>query len=448
MKIVLTVHQFLPDHSSGTEILTYLTAKELMHRGHEVIVVTGYHCGEDLPPEKRFDEYVHDGIRVLRFYHGYVPFAGQTVPNEMEYNSLFLGNWFEGVLKDWQPDIVHMFHLGLLSASTIDACDRANVPRVMTTTDFWLVCLANQLRLPDGSLCKGPNLNSLNCIRHIMESSQSEPLKKRLRAAPDWIMQLFLWAVKFNWLPERWYTKPAQAVMRRQQFLGDRMNKLNRVLVPTRLMKSTLQRYGLEPERTVYLPYGLNLEHIQPTFNKGQFEPLRVGYIGTLYEHKGPHLLVDAVKNHLPDVKLTLDIYGKLSDYPDYVAKLKDIAQDDSRIHFKGTFPNAEIGNVLAGLDVLIVPSIWYENTPLVIYSAQAAACPVIGTNVGGIAEAITHEENGLLFELGNVAELAGAIRRLASDRTFLTSLSKAARRPTTIQQYVDALEDIYAECV
>jgi glycosyltransferase involved in cell wall biosynthesis len=54
-------------------------------------------------------------------------------------------------------------------------------------------------------------------------------------------------------------------------------------------------------------------------------------------------------------------------------------------------------------LDVLVVPSIWYENTPLVIYSAQAAGCPVIASNLGGIAEVKHHEDNGLLFKRARV---------------------------------------------
>lgn len=447
MKIVLTVHQFLPDYAAGTEILTYQVAKELMRRGHDVAVVTSYPSSEELPEQERFDEYTYDDIRVLRFNHGHVPFAGQVTPNEMEYNSLFVGQWFEGFLRQWQPDMVHIFHLGRLSASVIDACDRTRTPRIMTTTDFWLVCLANQLRLPDGTLCTGPNLNSLNCIRHIVEVGPPGTLKQRLRSLPNWIMQPVLWAIKRNLLPERWFTKPVQAVMQRPDFLCDRMNKLDRVLVPTRLMQSTLQRYGLQPEKTTYLPYGLNLEHIQPSYDKGQSETLRIGYIGTLFEHKGVHLLVDAVRNHLDDVDLTLDIYGNVEEYPDYVRSLKQVIQDDSRIQFRGTFPNPKIGEVLASLDALVVPSVWYENTPLVVYSAQAAACPVVGTKVGGIAEAITHEENGLLFERGSVAELAAAIRRLSQDRELLKSLSKAARRPTTIEEYVDALETIYAEC-
>lgn len=210
MKIILTVHQFLPKHAAGTETLTYQVAKELMHRGHEVIVVTGHHCNQDLAPEERFDEYIYDDIQVLRYHHGYVAFGGQTAPNEIEYNSFFVGNWFEGILRKRKPDLVHIFHLGLLSASVIDACEKVSIPKIMTTTDFWLVCLTNQLRLPDGSLCQGPNLNSLNCIRHIVETGHPEHIKQRLRSIPDWAMHIILLLLKKDLLPQRWFTQAAK----------------------------------------------------------------------------------------------------------------------------------------------------------------------------------------------------------------------------------------------
>ena len=69
--------------------------------------------------------------------------------------------------------------------------------------------------------------------------------------------------------------------------------------------------------------------------------------------------------------------------------------------------PNESIGDVFSELDVLVVPSVWYENTPLAIYSAQEAGCPVIASNLGGMSEVIKHEKNGLLFEAGDFVGLA-----------------------------------------
>ena len=87
LKIILTVHQFFPDFFSGTEILTYETAKELMKRGHDVRVVTGFPSREHLEDVKRFDHYTYEGIPVERFCHGYMPMGTQTNIRELEYNN-------------------------------------------------------------------------------------------------------------------------------------------------------------------------------------------------------------------------------------------------------------------------------------------------------------------------------------------------------------------------
>lgn len=69
MKVVLTVHQFLPDFYAGTEIITLGIARELMRRGHEVTVVTGFPSRTPLTENQRFDSYVYESIRVERFFH-------------------------------------------------------------------------------------------------------------------------------------------------------------------------------------------------------------------------------------------------------------------------------------------------------------------------------------------------------------------------------------------
>ena len=118
----------------------------------------------------------------------------------------------------------------------------------------------------------------------------------------------------------------------------------------------------------------------------------------------------------------------------------------DGRIKFCGFFHNDQVGEILSDLDVLVVPSLWYENSPVVIYEAQAARCPVIATNLEGISEVIEHEVNGLLFEKGDVKGLAEAIRRLAENRNLLVKLASNAKRPKSIIENVLELESYYQE--
>ncbi len=444
MRILLTVHQFLPEHASGTEILTLHTAQELQRRGHDVRIFTGYPAKVPLSDDQRFDSYEHEGLRVHRFLHQHVTMGKQKNFVEMEYKNDLFGDHLRKFLQRFPQDVVHFFHLAHLTATAIDACANAGVPTAFTATDFWSVCPTSQLRLPDGSLCEGPTAFAANCVKHLVEISQPSKIVSRLRILPTPILAAGIVAVQNDLLPERWFSPMVKAISARPQFIRQRLNKIDRILVPTRLMHSLLQKNGIHSTRLAYVPYGIDFRHMSRDTHKGQSEKLRVGFIGTLFEHKGAHVLLKAVKSLPANVPLELTIYGNLKEFPAYVQELRTLAAGDSRITFAGTFPNDQIGNVFAGLDVLVVPSIWYENTPLVIYSAMAAGCPVVATNLGGMSEAVRDQVNGLLFEKGDVPQLARQLMRLALDRPLVKKLSEHTQIPKSIPQYVDELEAIY----
>src|SRR5262249_47941044 len=150
--------------------------------------------------------------------------------------------------------------------------------------------------------------------------------------------------------------------------------------------------------RIIHLPYGIETLAIPHAGARGEGPTLRLGYVGSLTEHKGCDVLIRAVRS-LPDaVPVELRVYGSLQHRPEYVASLRHLVGDARRIRFCGPFANANVGSVLASLDLLVVPSIWYENTPVVIYEAMAAGCVVLASDVPGIAEVIRDGENGGLF--------------------------------------------------
>lgn len=446
VKILLTTHVFLPDYSSGTEILAFNTAKELQRLGHEIEICTGFMARPGLTDTQRFDNYEYAGIKVNRFFHNAEPIGEQSNIVEAEYNNLFFAHWFREYLLLFKPDMVHFFHLWLLSASAIDICRELNIPMVMTPTDFWLICPTNQLRLPDNSLCTGPNRNSINCIKHAVFSNQPLYISRIFNKLPDRTVTAMVWVLNHGLFSGAWFSPMVRALQQRAGFLRQRMNMLDRVIVPTHLMEEMLIKNGLKPEKVIFSRFGISPMAPPETHSQDVTGKLRVGFIGGLSEHKGAHLLISAVRLLPNDMSLELKIYGKNTDSPKYFEKLKRLANADQRIHFCGTFPNGIIGEILAGLDVLAVPSIWYENTPLVIYSAQAAGCPVIASNLGGMAEAVEHQKNGLLFEAGNVADLASAIERLARDRKLLRQLAANAEEPKSISNYVAELQIIYDE--
>jgi glycosyltransferase involved in cell wall biosynthesis len=245
---------------------------------------------------------------------------------------------------------------------------------------------------------------------------------------------------------DRRYAPIVAAVADRRASLLARLTRLDQVLAPSRTMEAMLLGHGLDPRRLRFVPYGIDLHPFGEAPPRQPGDRLRVGYVGTLVRHKGAHVLCEAVRLLPPDLRVDVVIHGDPTAVPGYAARLRRIARGDPRVHFAGTFPLSAIAGVLARLDVLVVPSLWYESTPLVIYAAQAARTPVFATGLAGMAEVVHHEQNGLLFERGDAPGLAELIHRCARDRSLLPRLAGNAVVPRSIESFADELEGIYRE--
>ncbi|KKL44591.1 hypothetical protein LCGC14_2364160, partial [marine sediment metagenome] len=184
-------------------------------------------------------------------------------------------------------------------------------------------------------------------------------------------------------------------------------------------------------DKIIYMDYGFNKD----LFNGIKRNPsikIRFGFLGRLVPVKGISLLIDAF-NEIDHSKAELTIYGKL---PSSHMFLKERCLN-SGINFKGCYNYKEISKVLSNIDVLVTPSIWFENSPLVIHEAFLAKIPVITSNLGGMAELVIHEKNGLLFEPGNVEDLTEKINIFIknpkliekySQETYVRSIQKDAK--------------------
>ncbi|HVD45551.1 MAG TPA: glycosyltransferase, partial [Rubrobacter sp.] len=111
---------------------------------------------------------------------------------------------------------------------------------------------------------------------------------------------------------------------------------------------------------------------------------------------------------------------------------------------FPGPFSREELGSVLVDLDVLVVPSRWYENAPGVIFEAFAAGMPVIATDLGGMSEFVKPGKNGLLFALEDEEDLAERLRTLIEDRGLLERLCAGIEPVKTVGEYAGELIGLY----
>jgi len=449
VKILLGVHQFFPEFRGGTEILTLSTARELKARGHDVSIVTGYPASKNTPETERFDRYDFEGLPVERFYHAHAQTAQQDIAHA-EYNNLFFASRFRGLLTRLQPDVVHFFHLERLSASAIEVCQDLRIPTVYTPTDYWAICPSHQLRLPDQSFCSGPDALGVNCIRHLVSLvPRLLPLRGPLQMVPDWLIKPTVATINRDFPLKPQFAKSVTAVSSRLAFMRLQISRVDAVLAPNRSIESAFADNGFATANFRVIPYGISQPIVKnPSPKKPrQAAPrdLRLGFIGTLSDHKGAHVLIEAVRL-LAGAPLQVDIYGATDQFPEYVARLRALTAQDLRLTLRGTFDNQDIGTVMSSLDALVIPSLWRENTPLVLYSAQMARLPVIASDVAGIAEVVEHGVNGLLFRVGDAQELASIIQRALSEKDLLRRLSAAAKTPKSITEYTDELIGVYTE--
>lgn len=216
-------------------------------------------------------------------------------------------------------------------------------------------------------------------------------------------------------------------------------------LAPSLFLRDRLVEFGLPTNRIVYLPLGLPHRISGP--ERAPHRPMRIGYIGVLAPHKGVHVLIEAFKQAVrrrPGLA-SLQIHGSAAWFPDYARQLRADAQGWD-IQFCGEFRHVDADALYSGLDVLVVPSLWWENAPLTIREAAMAGIPVIASNLGGMAESIRHFANGLLFEAARADHLADQVVALIDDKELWRRLARAASDPPTIEEHAQAIERHYFE--
>jgi glycosyltransferase involved in cell wall biosynthesis len=229
------------------------------------------------------------------------------------------------------------------------------------------------------------------------------------------------------------------------------VNCANRVFVSTGFLADILIRHGVSASRVRVVPYGVELGKLPDKVSLPlQFSseyPLRLGFIGSLVELKGPHIILEALRRLGEKSRLIcFDCYGPTEPAEPYVWFLREQARRvQGTVRFEGTFEHKEIGRVLRTLHLLVIPSLWYESAPLVLCSALSAGVPVLVSALGGLTEAVSEGASGLAFPAGDAAALAERIAALLENPALLRRLHQGAEgHPRTIQEYVNDIEAEY----
>lgn len=431
MKLLIVTPHYPPAHVGGVEMYAYRHAHWMHRAGHQVDVV----CIEQLGPGRSVTA-THDtsgGFPVHRLTLG----IDDTQNFRLLHEHDALRAWCEAMMRDRQSDVVHVHSGYLVGAPVLAAAQALTVPTVLSLHDFWFICPRLTLLHPAGTCCTGPD-DAAKCTWCLRTEQRRYLWADTASGGATGALARVLMRAG---LVDRSLTG---AVESRNEHLRTLLRGVDRMLAPSRFLRDLMVHAGVSSDRMQLQPTGIEpLPRWQPRPHGGS--PLRIGYTGRIVEPKGVHVLFEAARA-LPFADWVVTAHGPTDVDPRYVDRLKGLAAGDPRFQFAGPFGATDQSRVFADLDVLVVPSVWYENRPFVILEALSAGLPVVASRLGGMAELIDHGRTGLLFEPGDAADLAVQLTRLRRDRALVDALRSEPATVVTLDDELFAIQSLYQE--
>lgn len=419
MKVAFVVHQYPPRFNTGTEIYAHRMARLLRAQGHDIRVFTHEPNAKDDVALRQVDDLV-DEVPVTRLMH----FAG-LAPNHVlhDYYDVFLGKVFGQWLDRERPDVVHVFHLLGLGLSLVEECVARGIPVHVQLMDFWFLCPTVQLLRRDGTLCEGPDTPvCVDCLAPDNYGYQDLRMFSKRdgfveSAAPD----PGLVDVSHATLGLR-----RAALHGRAAFIRGVLERATGLVAPSRFLKGLFLRHGYADAHMRHIPYGVDpppgTVRRTPVGGAGR---VTFGFFGSVNPQKGLEILVSAFRQYKSDA-LRLVVRGNMTHFPKYAKRVRAFAETDPRITFRGPYGHGELADALSSIDVLVVPSVWYENTPFVVLEAFAAGRPVIASDLGGLSELVRDGVNGRTFRAGDPGALMNVLHDFAEDPGLVQRLAPA----------------------
>ncbi|MEM7308605.1 MAG: glycosyltransferase [Planctomycetota bacterium] len=432
LRVLFVVHGFPPDTWAGTEVYTLNLARELQRRGHEVTVFARVPAGDEGEADFDVRESTFEGLRVLRMTNR---LAHRSLRES--YEDERAEEAFRLVLLAERPDVVHFQHLIHTSVGLVDIARRLGLATVMHCHDYWALCPRVQLIRPDGERC--PENMGAGCYACVKERALPwiPTLKRAGEVGGEPLVELLdlLGRKDFRELDGRLARVTAAYASCDLQ------------VSPSRFLRLKLLETGrFDPHRFLYSDNGMRTDHVQAlTKTPRAGGRLRVGFVGSLVWYKGGEVLVRAMCR-LAGEPAELHVHGDFRpDADEHHRELERIAQEGKApVVFHGRFDNSRLSEVYADIDVLVVPSLWYENSPITIHEAFLTRTPVVTSGIGGMAEYVRDGVDGLHFRTGDEADLAACLRRLIEEPELLAQLSRDFIPIKTIAEDAAATEFRY----
>jgi glycosyltransferase involved in cell wall biosynthesis len=434
MRVVHVPFGYYPDAVGGTEAYVAELARGLRVRGVDSVVAApagslGAH---------RYD---HDGTPVYRFAMSPTDDVGELY-GEGDPDA---ASAVSRILDEVRADVLHL-HAFTRAASLRLArtARRQGLPVVFTYHTPTASCVRGTLLREGRETCDGALIGQ-RCTACLLES-RGVPLaaRKALSRAPA----AFGSAIAAAGVGGRWATalRARGLVDARHHAFRQLLSDANAIVAVCEWVRALLLRAGAPPARLMLSRQGTPAHTPpRPQRPRSAGDPLRMGFVGRLHRSKGVHVVVAALVGNRA-LPMTLDVYGIVEDaYGErYRDELRAMAADDPRIRFCAPLPRGRVVDTLADYDLTVVPSQWLETGPLVVLESFAAGVPVVGSNLGGIAELVRHDRDGWLVRYDDPGAWSSALQRFASERAHVERLRGGVERPRSTDDVARDMVAVY----
>jgi len=378
MRVLIVSSNFPPNGWGGAEVAADGIGRWLVGEGHKVAIYTD----SERPPANakgQWSDYRWYAPRKHVWSHRTHEHAGKSAPQKALWHlrDHVPGSGmrdFGSTAEDFRPDIVMVHLVPGLGVGIFGYCAEHDIPVLYVLHDFWLTCLRSSMFSKSGVVCDRPEL--------LCKWSSSV----------RWGLLSRVGRLGF-WAPSR------RIVEILRGHLGD-------------VFKDVLV------ERNVVDLADFSRPEYAPSAGRTRFL-----YVGKVTEAKGVAFLLECLSGLAKEIDFEVNVLGG----GDIEARLRLLYAGDARIRFRGVCSRAEVVRYYRSSSFLLVPSLWFENSPLVVYQAQAAALPVVGSDSGGIPELLEDRADSLVLRSGDRQAWMSCLSALATDRERASKMKTEA---------------------
>lgn len=373
-RIAIISHTHPSISKGGAEIAAYTLFKGLISEGCDAIFIGG--CPIEARAKLELGPNEHavffDGSTYDHFYH---LAAGDTLRQ------------LRGILTAKGVTLVSFHHYMNLGISALRDV-AAELPTLLTIHEFLAICHHH------GQMITRP--------AHILCNSASP--RACGTCYPEFSRQQF--------------------AVRRQNFL-EALSEVDAFVSPSRFLADRYIAWGLPRDRMHVIENGLANPHSRragPARDEDQ--SWTYGFFGQINPFKGIDLILRACPLIAKDRdfarRVKIRIHGNFIGQPaEFIESFQKALKDYAFLSYSGPYDNVNVGRLMGACDYVLVPSSWWENSPVVIQEAYDAGRPVVCTGIGGMAEKVINGVTGLHFELNDPSSFVAALKRGASPEMF-----------------------------